>query len=147
MANSDFVSNPALTYTLDQFIQMKYSDEMTFRNFSIVEIVNDLEMIDHNLIEDYLDELDQICVNCVLDDEQFKKYKFAPDLLAYDVYGSTQIDFVIMYANGIYDPKEFTKKTIRLPYKSGMKTFLNAVYNANGQYIAQNRSDNGLNVY
>ena len=52
MANSDFVSNPALTYTLDQFIQMKYSDEMTFRNFSIVEIVNGLEMIDHNLIED-----------------------------------------------------------------------------------------------
>ena len=34
------ISNPALTYTLDDFISMKISDDMTYYNFSILEVIN-----------------------------------------------------------------------------------------------------------
>lgn len=143
-----YISDPALTYTLDEFVKMQYTDELTYRNFSIIEInSNGIEIIDHNLIEDYLSELEDLCVNCVLDDEQYKKYKYCPDLLAYDIYGSVQLDFIILYANGMADPKEFTLKTIKLPYASRLKEFLNSVYNAESGYIQQNRTDNGLMVY
>lgn len=147
MATSDYISNPALTYTLDQFISMQYSDELTFRNFSILEVINGIEFVDHNLIEDYLPELESLCKNCQLDDEQYKKYRYSPDLLAFDVYGSVQLDFVILLANGMVDPKEFDLKVIKLPYASKMRTFLNSVYNAEVNYIAQNRADNGLKLY
>lgn len=143
---AQYMSDAALTYTLPQFIQMRYSDEMTYHNFSIVEKINGLELLDHNLIEDYLPELEALCVNCELDNDQYKRYRYSPDLLAYDVYGSTQLDFVILFANGMIDPKEFNLKKVKLPYRSQMSTFLSAVYNANQVYISQNWSDNGLQV-
>lgn len=147
MNSNDFLSNPALTYTLEHFIEMQHSDELTYRNFSILEVVDGLEFVDHNLVEDYLDELESICIACELTDDQYKKYKYAPDLLAYDIYGSVQLDFVIMYANGIVDPKEFNYKVVKLPYASALKLYLNSVYNANSSYIEQNRADNNLKVY
>ena len=143
---ASYSSNPVLTYTLDQFISMKDTDEITYFNFSIIENIEGLKLLDHNIIEEYLSELDLLCVNCELDTEQYKKYKYSPDLLAYDVYGSTQLDFVILMINGMIDPKEFTLKTIKLPYASKLKAFLSEVYNAESEYIAQNRVDNGLNV-
>lgn len=140
-------NNPATTHTLDEFISMRYSDDMTFRNFAILEVVNGIEFLDHNLIDDYLDELESICISCPLDLDQQKKYKYAPDLLAYDVYGSTQLDFVILAANGMVDPKEFVPKTIKLPYASALKSFLSSIYNTESGYIEQNRSDNNLSLY
>mgnify|MGYP000915080315 CR=1 FL=1 len=141
------INDPAKTYTLEDFISMRYSDDITFRNFSILEVIDNVEYLDHNVIDDYLDELDSICINCPLDLDQQKKYRYAPDILAYDVYGSTQLDFVILAANGIMDPKEFVPKTIKLPYASALKNFLSEVYNSESGYIEQNRSDNGLKIY
>lgn len=138
------ISDPALTYTLDQFISMKASDELTYRNFSILEVVDGLELLDHNLIEDYLTELQSLCIEVELTREQYIKYKYAPDLLAYDIYGSTQLDFIILFANEIIDPKEFNLKKLKLPYASQLKTFLSAVYNSESDYINFNRTQNGL---
>lgn len=143
----NFLNNPALTYTLDQFIAMRYIDEATYRNFSILQVVDGLELVDHNLIDDYMDELEQISVECELTLEQYKKYKYSPDIMAYDVYGSTQLDFVIMKLNGMIDPKDFNLKKVLLPYKSKLIAFLNTVYNSNLNYINQNRADNGLKTF
>lgn len=147
MANS--YNDPALTYTVDQFISTKFSDELTFRNFSILEVIDNVELLDHNLIEDYLPELQSICIDAPLDNEQYNRYKYAPDLLAYDLYGSTQLDFIILYANNIIDPKEFNFRTVKLPYASKLKTFLSSVYNSESNYINYNRKQNNLanNVY
>lgn len=141
------VSDPSLTYTLDDFIKMQYSDDMTYRNFSILEVVDGKEFLDHNLIDDYIEILEQLCIPVPLDNDQYKKYKYAPDLLAYDVYGSVQLDFIILKANGLIDPDDFDMKTIKLPYKSQLKAFLSAVYNKESGYIQQNRYDNGLSTY
>lgn len=141
------LNNPALTYTLDQFIGMKYSDDITYHNFSIIEKIDDnIELVDHNIIEDYLDELESICVKCELTLEQYRKYKYKPDLLAFDVYGSVQLDFIIMLVNDMIDPKEFDLKTIKLPYASALKAFLSSVYNSEYNYIQQNRAENNMQV-
>ena len=141
------VSDTSLTYTLDDFIKMQYSDDMTYRNFSILEVVDGKEFLDHNLIDDYLEILEQLCISVPLDNKQYKKYKYAPDLLAYDVYGTVQLDFVILKINGLIDPNDFDMKTVKLPYRSQLKAFLSAVYNKESGYIQQNRYDNGLRTY
>lgn len=132
----------AKTHTLEEFVSMKYQDSLTYREFSIIEKVNGLELIEHNLIDDYLDELSALCVTVTLSNAEYNKYKYAPDLLAYDVYGSTQLDFVILFANDMIDPKNFDLRSIKLPYASQMRSFLNDVYNSNAGYIEQNRADN-----
>ena len=131
---------PAQTYTLDQFIEMKDIDNMTYRNFSILQKIDGVEHLDHNLVEDYLEELKNVCISVTLSDQEYKKYKYAPDLLAYDIYGSVQLDFVILLLNDTIDPKEFTKKTVLLPYASGLSVFLDTIYSKESNYITYNRN-------
>ena len=140
-------TNPALTYTLDDFIAVGFTDEMTYFNFSIIEVVNNIQLLDHNLVEDYMEELESLCAVVELSEINLAKYRYCPDLLAYDLYKSTQLDFIILFVNDMIDPKEFNKKKIKLPYASKLKAFLSSVYNAESGYLAQNRSDNGLNIY
>lgn len=138
------VNDPSLTYTLDDFISMKMSDDMTYYNFSILEVVNNVEHLDINLVEEYADELKSQSVYVSLSDEEYKRYKYKPDLLAYDVYGSVQLDFVILILNDVYDPKEFTNKTIRMVQASLLNVFLSSVYGKEYGWVQQNRSDYNL---
>ena len=138
------ISNPALTYTLDDFISMKISDDMTYYNFSILEVIDGVEHLDSNLVEIYLEELKSQCISVQFSEEELKKYKYNADLLAYDLYGSVQLDFVILLLNDMYDPKEFTKKNVILPHSSTLSKFLNDVYSKEAGYIQQNRADYGI---
>lgn len=131
--------NPATTHTLQDFINMKSIDNTTYRNLSILEKYNNIEFVDHNLLDEYKEELDAICTKCELTDEEFRKYQYSPDALAYDVYGSTQLDFLIMAANNIVDPKDFNMTTIYLPYNSVAKKFLAEILSRNASYIEHNR--------
>ena len=138
------ISNPALTYTLDDFISMQISDDMTYYNFSILEVIDGVEHLDSNLVEIYLEELKSQCIPVQFSEEELKKYKYNADLLAYDLYGSVQLDFVILLLNDMYDPKEFTKKNVILPHSSTLSKFLNDVYSKEEGYIQQNRADYGI---
>lgn len=137
-------TEPAKSYTLDQFIEMQATDDLTYYNFSIIEVMNGVQHLNHNLIEDYLPEILDICSTITLSTDEFRKYKYSPDLLAYDVYGSTQLDVVIMLLNDVFDPKEFDKQTLNLPYSSGLATILNSIYSKEYNYIANNRKSQGL---
>lgn len=134
-------NDPSITYTLDDFIAMSMADNLTYYNFSILEVINNVEHLDINLIEEYIEELKTQSVYIELSDDEFKKYKYNPDLLAYDIYGSVQLDFVILLLNEMYDPKEFTNKTLRLTKNSILNTFLGEVYSKEQGWIKQNRSD------
>ena len=138
------ISNPALTYTLDDFISMQISDDMTYYNFSILEVIDGVEHLDSNLVEIYLEELKSQCISVQFSEEELKKYKYNADLLAYNLYGSVQLDFVILLLNDMYDPKEFTKKNVILPHSSTLSKFLNDVYSKEAGYIQQNRADYGI---
>ena len=140
-------NKPELTHTLDEFIQVgQYSDEQTYAKFSILDRSNGMLFLDHNILDDYMEFLQELCVECKLDDDQQKTYYMRPDLLAFDVYGSSQLDFVVLKVNGMIDQKDFTLPKIRLPYASSLKTFLTSIYNAELGYINQNRIDLGIYV-
>ena len=132
-------SSPTETYTLEQFILMKNSDTMTYSNFSIFNKIDEIKVLDHNLIDDYIRELESLCKVVSLTDEEYKKYIYAPDLLAYDLYGSVQLDFIILAANDIIDPKDFNLKRLKLPPTRVLKQLLTEIYNSNSSYISRNR--------
>ena len=142
---SQTTNDASLTHTLPEFIEVGSSnDEQTYYNFSIFERSNGVLLLDRNVIDDYIEVLNAMCIDCELSDDEIKLYKYRPDLLAYDVYKSTQLDFIILKANDMASYKEFNRKTIKLPYASQMKAFLSAVYNAEYGYLGQNRLELGL---
>ena len=136
-----YFSNPAETYTLEQFITMKNSDTITYATFSIYESIDNIKILDHNILDDYIDELEGICKQVTLTTDEINKYKYNPDLLAYDVYGSVQLDFVVLAANDIIDPKDFNLKKLRLPPSSMLRELLSEIYNSNSEFINRNRQE------
>lgn len=140
------IIDPARTYTLEDFVSSKTSDDLTYYNFSILELINGVEHLDKNLVEEYIDILISNCVTLELSNEEFARYKYAPDLLAYEVYGSVQLDFVILLINDMIDPKDFCKKIIKLPMASVLGAFLDGVYSKESGYIQQNRLDQNISM-
>lgn len=115
-------------------LQVEYSADKTMR----------LDFTIDNLITDYLDVLRESAVKVELSDADKRKYHYNPDLLAYDIYGSTELDFVIMYINGIIDPKDFNMPKIKLLSKSDLINILSRIYAAEHQYVSDNRDANNL---
>ena len=129
------ISNPALSYTLEQFVDEGKSDQLTYSNFSVIREINGIKFTSFNILDSYLDELAKICIKIPRENistAEVQRYKYNPDLLAYDIYGTVQLDFVVMLCNGIVDPKEFDfhNRYLLLPRASVLQEFLSKVYNA-----------------
>ncbi len=137
-------NDPAKTYNIQDFIKMQSVDNLTFRNFSLIEVINGIELLDHNVIDDYMFILKSSLVTVKLEYNDYVKYKYSPDRLAYDVYGSGQLDFLVLSMNDIIDNKDFDFHTIKLVRNSTLKAFLSEVYNAERNYLENNKYVNGV---
>ena len=137
-------NNPATTYTLEDFSSLKDQDELTYRNLSILRYRFGIEFAEDSIIDYYMNELKSICTKAdQLDFDKRVKYRYTPDLLSYDLYGTTQLDWLIMLCNGIIDPKDFDMKGnyIYAPTTSTLRKFLSRVFNSEGDWIDINRSE------
>lgn len=140
MANSieDFIAagedSAIISYYNFSILQVEYSKDKTLRiDFTI-----------DNLINDYMDVLKENAKKVKLTDQEKIKYYYNPDLLAYDIYGSTELDFIVMQMNGIIDPKDFDMPTLKLLYKSDLVNIMNRIYSAENRYLSANREQNNL---
>ena len=97
------------------------------------------------LTEANMDEmLKEIRVAVELNASDYKKYRYdGVYLLAYDVYGCRELAYLILALNGIFDPKEFTMNPIYLIRKTSMLRMLEAIKNAESDYIKINREQVG----
>lgn len=138
------ILDPDKTSTVEEFINAGISDEMTYNNFSILfrsSQQDNIILSANNIIYDYMDEIKPYIVNVSLSEEEYIKYRYKPKLFAYDIYGSTELFFVVMAVNGIYDIKDFNRRNIKALYKKQLFELLNQIYNAESGYIQKNRSD------
>ena len=141
-------SNVSKSYTIKQFISFQSSDPVTYSTLSLwVKSISDENIIYSydNILYDYLDELKMISYNIEMTNEEFRKYKYKPKLLAYDIYGATELYFIILAINGIkyIDVKAFDKRKLHLPKANDLANIVTAIYNAETTYLNANR--NSLN--
>lgn len=129
-----------LTVSVQDFIALRPSDEITYYNYSILEYLNGFDMFITNLLYDYQDEFDDIAVTISFNRVERVKYRYKPYLLAYDLYGSAETKFIIMMMNGIIDPKEFDFDKVKVINYSDLITILNRMQAVNEDYLNNNRS-------
>ena len=134
------------TYTVEDFIELgKDIDDIQYYKFTILskassDAVNPILYAEHNVIYDYEEEFKRLAETVEMTDSEFNKYKYKPKLLAYDLYGSTEFFFAILFINGMYSIKDFDKRNIKLIRKSVMSQLLTSIYNAEKNYLSANRS-------
>ena len=128
------------TITVQDFIAMKNSDEITYYNFSIVEYLNGYDMFITNVLYDYEEELRDLSVFIKLTDVERIKYRYKPYLFAYDLYGTREIAFIIMMLNGIIDPKEFDFEKVKVISSQDLVPILSRIQSVNDEFLRKNRA-------
>ena len=118
--------------TIEDFIDSNSgSKSISYHNYSIIdkkEIDNEtFHFVVSNLVDDYIEELRSASVEIGLSRNELLKYSYNPGLLAYDIYGSFELEFVILKINGIIDPKDFDFPTIKLVEVDVMKEILSNI--------------------
>ena len=143
MPNTPTGNNPATTYTLTDFINMKSQDELTYANFAIFDYKFGETFVEESIVDYYLTELKSICLKVTsFTAEEIARYKYAPDLLAFDIYNSTSLDTIILLCNGCIDPKDFDfkKSYLMLPKAQALSELLSEIYNSEAKWLFINRS-------
>lgn len=136
---------PAETYTVQQFINSNNGITLSYDSFCFLNRINDNQkIISFNVLNDYVDEISQMAVVVELDDTEYIKYKYKPKLLSYDVYGDTELYFIILYLNNIYSVKDFDFKKIKLLKKETLEFILSSIYNVEKKYIEEYNDKNGI---
>ncbi|MCM1214101.1 MAG: hypothetical protein NC548_06225 [Lachnospiraceae bacterium] len=65
------------------------------------------------MIDKYLSEIENDKVSIALSTEEYYKYRYNPKRMAYDVYGTTELWFLIMAANELYSIIDFDLRTVK----------------------------------
>lgn len=128
------------TISVQDFIAMRTSDEITYYNFSIVEYLNGYDMFITNLLYDYDDEFKDLTIYVKLTDVEKLKYRYKPYLFAYDLYGSREMSFIIMMLNGIIDPKEFDFNKIKVIKYDQLGMIINRIAAVNEIFMNKNKA-------
>ena len=105
--------------TIKQYIANYNSEEIVSSAYylkKVFESSNNRKMLLNfdNLVIKYMPELKDSKVKITLNNEEYEKYKYNPKLLSYDIYGTTELWFLILEANELYSATQFSNKTIYL---------------------------------
>lgn len=108
-----------LDMTIKDYITQYNNEDITFSEFFLKQVfVTDagkkLLMNFENLIIKYMPELKEMKVKVSLSNEEYSRYKFNPKLLSFDIYGTTELWFLILEANELHTISQFDFKTIYL---------------------------------
>lgn len=122
---------PQNTTTIEEFINAGRGVTINYFNLSFLDkSQNGTVVTSLNVVNDYMAELREACVNVKLTPEQQQAYFYKPKLLCYDIYGNPELYFIILLINDMADVKEFTKPIIKMPKKDHMSLLIGYIYNA-----------------
>lgn len=105
--------------TIKRFINEYNTDEFTIDKCFLKEIlikddggkiiINDMEIFD-----EYLEELSSKCRYIQMDDAKLNYFKYNPKLFSYEIYGTTELWFLILQLNEMHTCAEFDRNTLKL---------------------------------
>ena len=132
------MSDSTTTSTLESFINYKNLDSnVYYKDLSIFEksIDGKSVLLSYNILNDYRKEIFDFVIPITLTNEEFQKYQYQPKKLAYDLYGSTEYYYMILFINSMTNIKEFNRRRINLMRAKDMSIILSAIYSSESEYI------------
>lgn len=135
-------SNPMYTHTLSEFIMSGSSIQViSYPKLLFTERIGNIIFTVKNILQDYLPELKQRTIKVTLSDTEQRKYRYNPKRLAADVYGYTDLYYIILLMNGMIDVREFSQiENLQMLTKQDLNECLSTIYSSEVQSIQQYNS-------
>lgn len=129
-----FNSSASRCTSLSQFLKCKNESEFTYKSLCYYEKASTDNIIKpvYNLLDDYMEYLDDYTIEVEIEDFNIDKYKFNPKKLSYDLYGTTTLYYILLYINNLNGIKEFNleKKKIKIIRKDTLEQILSKIYDS-----------------
>ena len=125
------VTDPAYAHRLSEYIAAGRADSyISYKDLSFLNKDGNIIYTVKNVIEDYMYELKSMAKKVILSDDEFFKYKYKPQILAYDIYGVTEFYPFILMLNNMCNIREFTLQEFWLIPKTTLIEALSNIYTA-----------------
>ena len=150
MAINRNVDDPSIAHTINEFISAGQNgdNDYKYRDMSFIEIRDSKEFVVNNVIDTYLYELKEISVEVTLTNKEKDRYRYNPKLLAYKLYGDTNLYYIILRINNLCNTHDFTIKSGKLlliPPKA-MKKALSKIERNNSNMILRYNNVHKMDV-
>lgn len=132
--------------TLSAYIDDYKSQDIKLDNFFTHEILNDEEninwykVIEENIVARHTMFLDECKVKVSMNTDQYRKYRCNAHRLAHDIYGHTELWFLILHANEMYSEMELTSKNIYIYQPALLIPKLTEISIVEDGYLKKNRN-------
>lgn len=100
--------------------KLYYQELDTFRNGERVIMLSD------SILSKYKDDLESTSITKILDSKEENRYFYNPQLLSYDLYGSTQYWHLLLELNNMYSAIEFNQNPIKV-YSGRFVDMINSI--------------------
>jgi hypothetical protein len=132
---------PSDTHTISEFIKVGNQNKakIGYPDLSYIEKRDGMEYVVKNTINDYLWEFKRYAKTIVLTNDEVLTYRFNPKKLAFDIYGSTRLYYIILLMNDMCDVHQFNlkNKTLLLLTPTQLSNYLSSVYKSDMNSIAK----------
>ena len=71
--------------SVEEFIALKNTDEITYYNYSLLQYLNGFDMFLTNILYDYEEELQDMTITITFNSKERIKYQYKPELLVFDL--------------------------------------------------------------
>ena len=117
--------------TIQSIIEDGKELKMTIKDLSLKEVITnssgEMFVVNmFNLYEKYYELLLEHTVIVTLSDLDYKKYRFKPKLLSKDLYGTTELHYMLLRLNYVYSVINFDFTEIRV-FTADIKQLLNEI--------------------
>ena len=117
--------------TIQSIIEDGKELKMTIKDLSLKEVITnssgEMFVVNmYNLYEKYYELLLEHTVIVTLSDLDYQKYRFKPKLLSKDLYGTTELHYMLLRLNYVYSVINFDFTEIRV-FTADIKQLLNEI--------------------
>lgn len=109
-------------YTLEEFIRLYETEDLKISDLFLQDVFpadngnsnKKIILNDTALTDKYLEELRPSVAKVSFNTQEYVKYKYNPKLLSYEVYGTTELWYLILRINELYTAADFDLRVVKM---------------------------------
>ena len=137
MQNADTTKS----YLIEDAIKYGKNNSFTLENTSLYNQIDQIKIPTSNLFyEKYRGLILNNCVKVKIPENGMVKYKFRPKLLSYDLYGTVDLWYLLLWINNMYSSTQFNEQTIYI-FNPDKINILVRIVNMEAEVVYENKNN------
>lgn len=130
-------------YTIEEFIKEYKDQPITFKSLFFKEVDRiqgrdkKLILLSDSILLKYSKDLESTIIKLQLSDREENKYFYNPKFLSHDLYGTTELWYLLLKINELYSTSQFSLNPLNV-FNSSILSKIDTIMNLERPFIDEN---------